>query len=65
MPPVDSSFVKSVQYDVFARELTVRLFGGLYVYEDVPEEIYRAFLAAESKGAFYNSQIRDRFAFKR
>lgn len=65
MPPVDSSVVRSIQYDAAARTLTVRLVHGLYVYEDVPEPIYRAFLAAPSKGAFYNSEVRDRFFYRR
>ncbi len=65
MPPVDSSVVRAIQYDVAARTLTVRLVHGLYVYEDVPESVYRAFLDAPSKGAFYNSQVRDKSFYRR
>lgn len=65
MPPVDSSVVRYIQYDVLARELTVRLVHGVYVYEDVPEAVYHAFLAARSKGAFYNAHVRDSFSYKR
>ncbi|MEJ0022637.1 MAG: KTSC domain-containing protein [Alphaproteobacteria bacterium] len=65
MPPVDSSVIKFVRYDALTRELTVRLVAGVYVYEDVPAEIYQAFLDAPSKGSFYNVKIRDRFFYKR
>lgn len=65
MPPIDSSVIKFARYDALTRELTVRLTAGVYVYENVPAEIYHALMAAPSKGAFYNSQIRDRFSYKR
>jgi hypothetical protein len=65
MPAFDSSVIKSARYDALTRELHVRLAAGIYVYEDVPAEIYQQLLAAPSKGAFYNEKIRDRFYFKR
>lgn len=65
MPAVKSSAIQYVRYDALTRELTVRLPAGVYVYEDVPAAIYDALMAAESKGAFYNLQIRDCFSFKR
>lgn len=65
MPAVKSSAIQYVRYDALTRELTLRLPAGVYVYADVPAEIYEALMAAESKGAFYNSQIRDCFSFKR
>lgn len=65
MPAFDSSVVKFARYDALARELTVRLAVGVYVYEDVPAAIYQALLDAPSKGAFYNVHIRDCFSFKR
>ena len=36
--------------------------GRVYVYEDVPDEVAAAFKNARSKGAFFNQQIRDRYA---
>jgi hypothetical protein len=65
MPPLESSAIKSVHYDALSRELLVRLPAGIYVYEEVPEAVYRALLAAPSKGAFYNAHIRDCFSYKR
>jgi hypothetical protein len=65
MPAFDSSVIKFARYDALTRELHVRLVAGVYVYEDVPAEIYQQLLSAPSKGAFYNARIRDRFHYKR
>ncbi|MGE3302747.1 MAG: KTSC domain-containing protein [Hyphomonadaceae bacterium] len=65
MPAFDSAVLRYARYDALRRELLVRLTGGSYVYEGVPPEVYEALLTAPSKGAFYNAEIRDRFAYKR
>ena len=60
-----SSVIKRFVYDATRQELVIELVSGkAYVYEDVPRETYDAFLAAPSKGAFYNTQIRDEFYFR-
>ena len=60
-----SSVIKRFVYDATRQELVIELVSGkAYVYEDVPRETYDAFLAAPSKGAFYNAQIRDEFYFR-
>ncbi|MDX2274129.1 MAG: KTSC domain-containing protein [Hyphomonadaceae bacterium] len=57
-----SSVIRRFVYDATKQELVVELMSGsVYVYEDVPRETYDAFLAAPSKGAFYNAQVRDEF----
>ncbi|HJR20926.1 MAG TPA: KTSC domain-containing protein [Dongiaceae bacterium] len=33
--------------------------GALYLYRAVPARIYQAFMAALSKGSFYNRWVRD------
>ena len=35
--------------------------SGRYDYLGVPEHVYNAFLAARSKGQFYNDYIKDRY----
>jgi len=35
--------------------------GAIYDYFDVPSEIYRALLASESKGRYFNQHIRNVF----
>ncbi len=39
--------------------------GGVYQYDDVPEELYDAFLTADSHGNFFESRIKGRFAYRK
>lgn len=66
MPVLDSKALIAVHYDDDACELraTFRPRARTYVYRDVPREVYDALLAAESRGAFFNTHIRDRYAFR-
>jgi lysyl-tRNA synthetase class 2 len=58
-----SSVIRFFRYAPDRRELTVTFVSGrVYVYEDVPDEVAAAFKNARSKGAFFNQQIRDRYA---
>lgn len=62
---VDSSLIRSVTYGTDAT-LTVRLHSGaVYRYFTVPRTILEEFLAAASKGAYFNRHIRERFPFQR
>jgi hypothetical protein len=61
---VVSSVLASVKYDAASGVLQVRFVNGrTYLYSNVPLEVYEAFSNAESKGAFFNAQIRDRYPF--
>ena len=63
--PVDSSLIRSVTYGADAT-LTVRLHSGaVYRYFTVPRTTLEAFLAATSKGTYFNRHIRDRFPYQR
>jgi hypothetical protein len=63
--PVDSSLIRSVTYGADAT-LTVRLHNGaVYRYFTVPRATLEAFLAATSKGTYFNRHIRDRFPCQR
>ena len=58
-----SSVIRFVRYAPDTRELKVTFVSGRsYVYEDVPPEVAAAFRDARSKGAFFNHEIRDRYA---
>lgn len=60
-----SSVIRRFVYDASSQELIIELVSGkAYIYEDVPRETYDLFLAAPSKGGFYNTQIRDEFYFR-
>ena len=64
MPRVQSTAVRSVDYDAASRTLFVVFDSGdRYAYFDVPLELFTAFLAAESKGRFFAEHVRDRFDY--
>jgi hypothetical protein len=64
MPAVESSVIRSVEYDEDERALFVTFTSGLtYRYADVPEVEYDALLGAASKGVFFNERIKDRYPF--
>ena len=65
MPAVDSSAILRADYSTARRTLFVTFSSGReYIYFDVPEELYRAFLATPSPGQFFNFEIRDRYRFR-
>jgi len=65
MPVIDSSAIQYINYDRVSQSLFVVFSTDRkYIYLDVPEEIYRAFLAAPSAGKFFNAEIRDRYRFQ-
>jgi lysyl-tRNA synthetase class 2 len=62
---VISSVVANVKYDRPSRTLDIRFVTGrVYRYADVPPEMYAGLLRAESKGAFFNGHIRDRYPYR-
>jgi hypothetical protein len=64
--PVTSSVIAAIGYDPQFQWLEVELkTGSLYLYREVPARIHLAFMAALSKGSFYNSWIRDDYPFVR
>jgi hypothetical protein len=66
MPLLDSAALASVSYDETKRALraTFRDNRRTYIYEGVPPEEYTALMAAESRGAWFNAHIRDRYRFR-
>lgn len=63
--PVHSSLIRSVTYGADAT-LTVHFHSGaVYRYFTVPRRTLEAFLAATSKGTYFNRCIRDGFPCQR
>jgi hypothetical protein len=59
---VDSTNVEQIGYDERERELHVIFKSGRhYIYSDVPEEVYRNFIDASSKGTYLNSTIKNSY----
>ena len=56
---VDSSNIEAIGYDADLQELHVRFLGsGLYVYKNVPSDVFDQIMNAESKGSFLNREIK-------
>lgn len=63
LEPVHSTALEAVAYDPAARRLTVRFTSGkVYDYYRVPERVYAGLLKSPSKGAYFNSHIKDRYS---
>lgn len=54
----NSSLVKAYHFNPETGELTLVLKSGTVVYKDTPAELAAGLDAAESKGKFYNSDIK-------
>jgi hypothetical protein len=52
----DSTSVSAIGYDALKRELGIRFreSGKTYLYLDVPQGEYQAFMSARSKGTYLN-----------
>ena len=62
----DSKAIAMFAYDPGTQSLLVGFkTGGTYAYQDVPRAIFERFRQAPSKGQFFQSTIRDRFAARR
>jgi hypothetical protein len=65
MPHVESSAIERVDYRQDRHELLVTFTTGRkYIYFDVPAPIYRYFLSADSRGRYFNFNIRDHYDFR-
>lgn len=64
---VESSSIDSVGYDPDTRRLFVRFLesGNAYVYAEVPERVFNELLASNSKGRYFNDEIKGAFAYRR
>ena len=61
---VRSSVIRSLGYDQTALTLEVEFkTGQVYRYRPVPRSKFNALRSAESKGRYFNANIRDRFPF--
>lgn len=63
---VDSSHIEAIGYLPDTLELFVQFKdGGIYVYLNVPPELYEEFMMAGSKGIFLNQCIKNVFSFEK
>lgn len=63
---VDSSNLKSIGYAEDRQILALEFISGsIYHYRGVPPEVFEAFGAAPSRGAFFAKQIKGKFTAER
>ena len=63
---VDSTTMRSVGYDSAQQILEVEFTSGaVYQYLDVPAIVFDGLMAAESKGRYFNHEIRDDYTVLR
>jgi hypothetical protein len=59
---VVSGNIKSAGYDIDGKTLEIEfLSGGIYQYYNVPAEIYKELLRAQSCGKYFHRNIKDVF----
>jgi hypothetical protein len=64
--PVESTLLRSVGYDPATATLELELRRGrIYQFYEVPEETLRELLAADSKGRYFNANIKDQYPYRR
>lgn len=60
-----STVIRNIAYDTTTHELWVTFTSGRrYVYEDVAPEVVHAFQNADSRGTFFNHEIRDHYPYR-
>lgn len=63
---IESTAISEIDYDAERAKLLVRFQSGeRYVYVGVPGEVHRSFVDAESKGRFFQAEIRDQYPYNR
>lgn len=63
---VESSFIERVEYEEDKRELRVYIDNNsereqVYIYDSVPPHVFEEFLNSDSKGSYYNNNIKGRY----
>ena len=60
-----STVIRSFEYDETSRTLLIVFQSGRrYRYLDVPAEVFEKMRTAFAKGVFFNTYIRERFAYR-
>jgi len=63
---VQSSMLDAVRYDDESSTLGLRFNNGkIYEYPNVPRHVYSAFLAAPSKGQFFDANVKGKYASRK
>jgi hypothetical protein len=64
--PVESTTLSTVAYDPAGQLLRLEFRSrAVYCYCDVPSAVYQDLMEADSKGSYFNRNIRGRFRYHR
>ncbi|MBB4606146.1 hypothetical protein GGR59_002391 [Xanthomonas arboricola] len=64
--PVTSSNISSIGYDADSQILEVEFNNGsVYEYSGVPENEHVGLMSADSKGTYFNANIKKRYPFSK
>ena len=63
--PVQSSLLASVGYSIDETLDLEFLSGAVYRYFAVPHAVFEDLIAAQSKGGYFNRNVRSRFPYQR
>jgi hypothetical protein len=59
---VSSTNIRSIGYDEASQALEVEFTSaGIYRYDSVPISLHQRFMAAQSKGRFFDSFVKDKY----
>jgi hypothetical protein len=62
---VKSSMIKSAGFDAASRTFEIEFRSGVYQYSDVPQDVFDRFMASDSKGKFFDANIKDKYRFRK
>ncbi len=62
-PNTPSSMIKNAGYDPATQRLEVEFFatGNVYIYRNVPQEVFDALMSAPSAGKYFNANIAKKY----
>lgn len=63
---VSSTDISSIGYDADKHQIHIefkRSPGKVYLYDDVPAQVYRSFVMAHSPGKFFHENIKGKYVF--
>lgn len=61
-----SSVINHFSYDAISKTLKINFVSGMiYLYKNVPEQVYNSMKTSVSKGKFFNSNIKDKYKFEK
>lgn len=63
---IQSSNLKSAKYDTESKELTITFNNGsIYIYSDIPWEIFTKMRLSDSQGKFFSVNIAKKYKYKK